>query len=439
MRLSALCSAAVGLSTILFSLPAAADPVGCLDGYRLENALAASHGSVSARMASENISFDEAFAETQALAILYWEDAGYQAVQEGKVTTSLDMCPTRNGCGVPETSDGSAFQALDQYISHDRLYANDMRDEPPALTPALLAPDASMVRWAEATLSCDTSLPPPPPPPPPPPTGVCVRGEALDRKIDQYLAEVFENPGSDDSAIALMRLQAYSIHAWQERGRAGATDERVSWALTQCAEDECGEPARFDTSPYGGLLVYLNEVQRYNFGQRSTPPYPPTIRPEGKMLVWANSVIGCDWEETGTLQEMYGASSRNQRLLVTQGDVEEDRSFYVDAMVYGGAYFLHWWEENKGLWSLEDHEWLCQNFGEESRQCTWTRMWALDERHRVWNAQRGYDPNGPYTDPGAGNFQLDGPLRTWRPDYTPRSNERRCYNQGDGTERCFYD
>lgn len=437
MRLAGICSALMGV--VVMALPAAAEPAGCLKDDRLLTALQTSYGSVSARMSAQGIGYDEAFAETQALAVLYWEDAGYQAVQEGKVTTALDQCTARNGCGVPQPSDGSAFQALDQYISHARLYAYDMRDEPPALTPALLAPDASMVSWAEATLSCDTSLPPPPPPPPPPPTGVCVRGEALDRKIDQYLEAALENPDTDAAAIALMDLQAYSIHAWQERGRAGATDERVVWALTQCAEDECGEPSRFDTSPYGGLLVYLHELQRYKFRQRETPPYPPTIRPEGKMLVWANSVIGCDWEETGTLQEMYGATSRNQRLLVTKGDVEGDRSFYVDAMVYGGAYFLHWWEENKALWALEDREWLCQNFGEESRQCTWTALWEIDERHRVWNAQRGYDPNGPYTDPGAGNFQLDGPLRTWRPSYDPPSNGPRCYNQGDGTELCFYD
>lgn len=437
MRLAGIYSALVGLA--IMALPAAAEPVGCLKGDRLQAALQTSYGSVSARMNAQGIDYDEAFAETQALAVLYWEDAGYEAVQEGKVTTSLDQCTARNGCGAPQPPAGSAFEALDQYISHARLYAYDMRDEPPALTPALLTPDASMVSWAETTLSCDTSLPPPPPPPPPPPTGVCVRGEALDRKIDQYLEAALENPDTDAAAIALMDLQAYSIHAWQERGRAGATDERVVWALTQCAEDECGEPSRFDTSPYGGLLVYLHELQRYNFGQRETPPYPPTIRPEGKMLVWANSVIGCDWEETGTLQEMYGATSRNQRLLVTKGDVEGDRSFYVDAMVYGGEYFLHWWEENKALWSLEDREWLCQNFGEESRQCTWTALWEIDERHRVWNAQRGYDPNGPYTDPGAGNFQLDGPLRTWRPSYDPPSNGPRCYNQGDGTELCFYD
>ena len=417
---------------------ASAQTVGCLKGERLKTALYESYGSVSARMKSQGIEYDEAFAETQALAVLYWQDAGHTAVKDGKVTTSLDQCTARNGCGVPETVAGSAYEALDAYSSHNRLYSYDMRDAPAPLTPKLRSPDATMVSWAEQALSCDTSLAPPPPPPPPPPpkpTGVCVRGELLDNAIERQLKQVFADPGSDESAIALMRLQAYSIHAWQERARAGATDDRVIWALKQCAPDECGEPARFDTAPYGGLLAYSSELQRYKTGQRSTPPYPPTYKPEAKMLTWANSVIGCDWDQQGSLQEMYGASSRNQRLLVTGGDVEDDRSFFEDALLFGGPYLTLWWEHNKGLWSLEDRDWACENFGEWDRRCKNSELWALDVRNAQWAARNG-NLNQPYTRSEA-NAGYSGTVP--QPTYRRPSSGPRCYDQGNGKELCFYD
>lgn len=434
MRLFAICSAVLGLSAMGMAAEA---QTGCRKGFDLQSALDASYNSVSARMKANGIEYDEAFAETQALAVLYWQDAGYKAVQEGMVTVSLDQCTMRNGCGVPAPSEGSAYEALDAYVGHNRLYAYDMRDAPAELTPALLAPDASMVSWAEETLQCDTSLPSPPPPPPPKPTGVCVRGELLDQAIDRNVQVVLANPGTEAAAIALMRLQAYSIHAWQERERAGAKDARVRWALEQCAPDECGEPARYDTAPFGGLLAYSAELIRYQNGQRATPPYPPTYKPESKMLTWANSVIGCDWEEKGSLQAMYGSSSRNQRLLLANGDVEGDRSFFEDALLYGGPYLTLWWEHNKGLWSLADRDWACEHFGESDRRCKNTEMWALDVHNAQWVARYGNNnPNTPYTRSDA-NAGYSGPVP--QPTYNPPSSGPRCYDQGDGTEKCFYD
>lgn len=427
----------LGLSVMGLNLPAAAQSNGCRKGQDLWSALDKSYHSVSARMKAEGKDYDQAFVETQALAILYWQDAGHRGVQEGMVTVSLDQCKAHNGCGVPQPPEGSAFEALNQYTSHEKLYNYDMRDEPPKLTPALLAPDASMVDWAEQTLQCDTNLSPPPPPPPPKPTGVCVRGELLDNAIDRKLQEVLANPGTEASAVALMYLQAYSIHAWQERARAGATDGRVIWALKQCAPDECGEPAQFDTAPFGGLMAYSAELDKYKSGQRSTPPYPPTYKPEGKMLTWANAVIGCDWEEKGSTREMYGASSRNQRLLLANSDVEGDRSFFEDALLYGGPYLTLWWEHNKGLWSLQDRDWACENFGSWDRRCKNTEMWALDVRNAEYAAKYGNGNwNQPYQRSDA-NAGYKGTVP--QPTYRPPSKEPRCYNQGDGTEKCFYD
>ncbi|WP_407646324.1 hypothetical protein [Henriciella litoralis] len=185
-------------------------------------------------------------------------------------------------------------------------------------------------------------------------------------------------------------------------------------------------------------MAYSAELEKYKSGQRATVPYPPTIKPEGKMLTWANSVIGCDWEERGSLQQTYGSMSRNQRLLLAGADVEGDRSFFEDALLYGGPYLSLWWKHNEGLWSLQDREWACENFGPSDRRCANTEAWVRKVRDAEYVAKYG---NGNWNQPverSSANAGYRGtvPKPTYRPpiSYTPR-----CYNQGDGTEKCFFD
>lgn len=105
--------------------------------------------------------------------------------------------------------------------------------------------------------------------------------------------------------------------------------------------------------------------------------------------------------------------------------------FYSVAKANGGKYLKAYWREYGQLPFIEDSGEICRRFGSASEEC------AL-----VWpNAQRYYDEQNAKAERDAERYAKEWLDRQYKPGWNalPPNNERRCYNNYDGTETCFFD
>lgn len=110
--------------------------------------------------------------------------------------------------------------------------------------------------------------------------------------------------------------------------------------------------------------------------------------------------------------------------------IREYSNFYTVAKTRGGKYLRAYWREYGHLPDIADSGEICRRFGQRSEEC------AL-----VWpTAQTYYAEQKAQTDRDAERYAKEWLDRQYKPGWNalPKNNERRCYNNYDGTETCFY-
>ena len=120
-------------------------------------------------------------------------------------------------------------------------------------------------------------------------------------------------------------------------------------------------------------------------------------------------------------------------ILANGYEIEFHDVFYTVARTQGGKYLQAYWNRYKQLPNEADASDICSRFGNNSRECGTVWRWAQARYEGRAQAER------VAAEEYARKAYRD-PIFDWKPDYRPPPNyQGRCYNQGDGTEKCFYD
>ena len=154
---------------------------------------------------------------------------------------------------------------------------------------------------------------------------------------------------------------------------------------------------------------------------------------------WQNNKNYREYLETPweVLQARYEAEARDSLkitadaiLAMNSSDVPYGGDFYAAARTLGGKYLSAYWRRWHALPRSSDAYDICSRFGNNSYECNLVWPWAQG----IFDGQRAQEQK-------AAQAYAQDVARTKRraPAYNKPVSEPRCYNQGDGTEKCFYD
>ncbi|MAK63048.1 MAG: hypothetical protein CMK09_18925 [Ponticaulis sp.] len=430
MRLVVKAIAASLLGLALSGSFAASAQNACLKGEALETAFRAARSDVDQRV--KEMEFSDAMAPLRAYAIHYWMDRNAKGATDSLTRFALSQCWS-GLCGNPprgRLSDGTPtrFQSLLSYGYQLSQYEGGHRDTPPE--PPSAFPPGEMLVWADEQLECDWSLPgiqqapvTPVAATPAKPQQACLKGRELTNTMINSINAI---PGKSDET------KAYLILYWKRAGYQIYDDPYLLSLISACTypKGNCGLPEDYSNTRFQKLLDFNDELIAYKNGRTSVEPLGPLDAPfpDDSMVDWAEGVLACD--ATDYVQ-------------VSVDPVADDPQWvgYDAARAAGGDRFYQWWRRNMEMRSGADARELCRKFGSASYECGLVAEWTYlntGTNPYTGGTQQTYQ-GGVYSDSGNNpyNAGYNGPTRS--NTYTPPSNEPRCYDQGDGTEKCFYD
>ncbi len=251
-----------------------------------------------------------------------------------------------------------------------------------------------------------------------------------------------------------------AILYWQDYGAAAVdTRTKIVRSLLECYGNYCGM-GEGDTTAHATLKTYYQDLAAFE-GGRSTvkPAFPDGLEaPPPVMLAWAEKRFGCTagptyLERQAAQQAAYKAEQAEKARIaalpkkpatreeiVRRSNIVDDWEFYEIARKEGGALFYRWWDANKKMRTIQDAYDMCYFHKPTSVECTWPKAWAdrMSGKKTYWGSGQSNLPNnGTYTESYTDKYGYTGP--SGGSPSAPTNNEARCYNQGDGTEKCFYD
>lgn len=150
---------------------------------------------------------------------------------------------------------------------------------------------------------------------------------------------------------------------------------------------------------------------------------------------WQNNKNYREYLETPweVLQARYEAEARDSLkvtadaiLAMNSSDVPYGGDFYAAARTLGGKYLSAYWRRWHALPRSSDAYDICSRFGNNSYECNLVWPWAQG----IFDGQRAQEQK-------AAQAYAEDVARIKR--YNEPVSEPRCYNQGDGTEKCFFD
>lgn len=421
---------AAAAAMLFTAAPAFAEAPACLKGDALETAFRQARKDVDTRV--KEMEFAEAMAPLRAYAIHYWMDKNQTGAKDSLTRWALGGCAL-SGCGDPpkgKSSSGSPtrYQTLLTYNRQKLDYENGSRSEPPQLPSGF--PPGEMLVWADEQLGCDWSLQGIRQVPanaaastPAKPKKVCPKGSELTNALVNSINAI---PGKPNET------KAYAIVLWQ---RAKFQTYDIPHALTQISmctypSGNCGLPADFSNTRFQKLLDYRDERIEFDNGRSSVKPIAPVSAPfpDDSMLEWAEGVLDCTTEEPVPVAQ--------------QKQVAEDPQWigYDAARQAGGDQFYQWWRKNFEMRHTSHAFELCRRFGSSSYECGLVAEWTyLNSGKNPYTGGTSQTFNSPYSDYGnnPANAGYKGPKGG--SGYNKPVGEPRCYDQGDGTEKCFYD
>ena len=406
----------------------------CLKGEALETAFRAARSDVDQRV--KTMEFAEAMAPLRAYAIHYWMDRNTAGATDSLTRFALGGCWSK-GCGDPpkgKSSDGqpTRYQSLLSYRYQLSQYEGGHRDTPPE--PPSAFPPGEMLVWADEQLGCDWSLPgirqtpvkqiaaTPVAVTPARSQKACLKGRELTNTMINSINAIPGNPDEN---------KAYLILYWKRATYQIYKDENLLSAISMCTypKGNCGLPEDLSNTRFQKLLDYEDELIAYKNGRTSVEPLAPLDAPfpDDSMVNWAEGVLGCD--ATDYIQ------------VPVQQTTAEDTKWvgYDAARAAGGDRFYQWWRNHYEMKHSSHALELCRKFGSSSYECSLVGEWAYLKTGSNPYTGGGATFNSPYSDYGKNpaNAGYDGPTRG--PEYNKTVREMRCYDQGDGTEKCFFD
>lgn len=251
----------------------------------------------------------------------------------------------------------------------------------------------------------------------------CLKGRELTNTMINSINAI---PGKPDET------NAYLILYWKRATYQIYDDPNVLSAFSMCTypKGNCGLPDDYSGTRFQKLLDYNQELIDFKNGRRTYEPRKPMDAPfpDDSMLDWAEGVLGCD--ATDYIQAPVAPT------------VEDPKwAGYDAARAAGGDQFYQWWRQNMEMRSGADARELCRKFGPSSYECGLVAEWTYlntGTNPYTGGTQQTYQ-GGVYSDSGKNPYNAGYDDPTSLPTYRPPSNKPRCYNQGDGTEKCFYD
>lgn len=247
--------------------------------------------------------------------------------------------------------------------------------------------------------------------------------------------------------------RAMAILYWQDIG-PGAVDKqgKIKTSVGECRRGLCGTDGGGDLSAMEALDAFHTELWKFETGRITERPATTGLEaPPAVMLDWAQKRLGCTagptWAERAagaTLPPAQVAAApaakrkpTNEELLA-RTNIVNDWEFYEMARFAGGPAFYRWWNANKKMRNTQDAYDMCFFHKPTSFECTAPKRWADVALGKVKQGPT-QTFNGQYSDYGNNPYNAGAPSAPRTPAYRAPVGQPRCYNQGDGTEKCFYD
>ncbi|CAM3633999.1 hypothetical protein [Litorimonas haliclonae] len=239
-----------------------------------------------------------------------------------------------------------------------------------------------------------------------------------------------------------------AILYWQDYGVAAVdSPTKIVRSLMECYGKYCGM-GDGDTTAHTTMKQYHKDLAAYKDGRINTAPVldeAAVSAPPPVMLEWAEKRFGCKAGPTSEQRQAKFLADYQARNAVAKTaarrktvGVKDDWEFYEKARRNGGPDFYRWWDANKKMRTVQDAYDMCYLHPADSVECTAPKAWADRMTGKYVPRTQGLSPNTPYTESYTDKYGYKGPARSG-PSAPAKSNKRRCYNQGDGTEKCFYD
>ena len=252
--------------------------------------------------------------------------------------------------------------------------------------------------------------------------GTCPKGREL---VNTLINSINAIPGDPN------KTKAYAIIYWKRATYQVYENVNLLGVLNGCSypKGNCGLPDDLSGTRFQQLVDYQDAVYAFRNGKTSSEPRVPMSAPfpDDGMLEWAEGVLGCTTSEPAPAAPPQTAP-------------DPKWVGYDAARQAGGDQFYQWWRKNFEMRRTADAFELCRTFGSSSYECSLVAEWTyLNSGRNPYTGGTTQTFNGTYSDQDRGyNAGYEGTVP--KPTYTPpTSNEPRCYDQGDGTEKCFYD
>ena len=252
--------------------------------------------------------------------------------------------------------------------------------------------------------------------------GTCPKGREL---VNTLINSINAIPGDPN------KTKAYAIIYWKRATYQVFDEPEIMSQISRCTypAGSCGLEADYSGTRFNKLVEYKNALTSFKNGNASVEPRQPIDAPfpDDGMLEWAEGVLGCTTSEPAPAAPPQTAP-------------DPKWVGYDAARQAGGDQFYQWWRKNFEMRHTADAFELCRTFGSSSYECSLVAEWTyLNSGRNPYTGGTTQTFNGTYSDQDRGyNAGYEGtvPKPTYPP---PTSNEPRCYDQGDGTEKCFYD
>lgn len=427
--------------------------------------------------------------DTRARAILYWQDTGASAVDHlGKIYTSLSEC--RKGLCNTGGDDFPEVAAYKQYYSDTFKLENGYSDKQPVYA-GFDAPPPAMLKWAEQRLGCTTgptraerNAPPPAPAPIPAPQIMAAAPPSPQPVSQQSMA-----PPAPVSACNLTPEQLENPQAFSDRDNTLAV---IAWwalkgkqelpMITRRVGTDWGAQAfgpwtrtskkvrQGETNEYG--VAYDKKMERAIKKYKPlpldrVPEYPPHDAMVAAITLYGDCFgersAGIDFEEIGLVRGDFTAEFCNSA--AASPDVEHYGTADWATNRWGKAQLEFRYDKACGYVPAVAYEFALNDNEAGAEAAEFARAVAEEKRRQYEAAVRGNKMfQKAYEDGAEARAAIAAEKRAKQAaeqrdrqqaadaaynnminqsqnqiPNAPPSNRRDCYDQGDGTEKCFYD
>jgi hypothetical protein len=432
--------------------------------------------------------------DTRARAILYWQDTGASAVDHlGKIYTSLSEC--RKGLCDTGDDDYPEMAAYKQYYSDTFKRENGYSEKEPVYA-GFDAPPPAMLQWAEARLGCtagptlaertaEAATPTPAPAPAPAPQIMAAAPPAPQPVAQQSMAPPAPvsacslSPEELEDPHSFVRIdEKYAVIAWwalhgrdaipKMVERVGETQAREVWTnWTVKGKIKSGQPNSYGVKSDAKVYKALKKYKKVPWERVDMYPSREAVSMITKAFgdCFGERSADLDFEELGLVRGNFAADFCNAAAVMPGIDDWNAPDEHKPFRYWAENQLKHHNTEGCGFVPEIAYNWAQENevtgaeAAKEVRRAAQEEFWrrkadaaakkgwekdyqAAKARQQVYidqeRAKRAAQEQARKDAADAAYNQMITDSQNQVPQ-APSSNRRDCYDQGDGTEKCFYD